>query len=593
MTRVALYARVSSERQAQQETIESQLAALRQRATADGCTVVPADVYADDGFSGATLARPALERLRDRIAEGGVDRLYIECPDRLSRRYAYQVLLLEEFKTGNVEVVFLQRPSGVSAEDTLLVQVQGMLAEYERARLAERCRRGKLHQARAGKINPLAAAAYGFRYVRRSDVEAAHYDVLLPEAKVVREIFDAFVHQQMSLYAIAQMLNDRQVPTRKGARWVAPTLHAMLKNPAYMGQAAYGKTVVSEVQPRLRPPRPRSTTARGRKTSRGTPPETWITIAVPPIVSAEVFAAAQEQLARNRKLSQRHAQGEVYLLQGLVVCACCGYAFCGTTRKSPERGATYRYYACRNLAASRGYASQACSNPSVRGEELDALVWSSVCQVLQEPERLEQEWQRRMEADGTLSDARSEHEQAQRWAATQERALKRLLDAYEAGALPLEELTPRAQRVREQLHHAQQLVKATEAKVTETTVLHAVVGRLHEFAQQVQDGLDRLDWTVRRQLIRTLVTRVEIDAEKVTVVYRLPPPPGNGPAPQAPPDSTGGSAICRLGQGRQDAKRRDNPLLSLLRLCVPLAPLRQIPDLRPSGQPLDGNDAGV
>src|SRR5215217_7625849 len=128
MKRVALYARVSSERQAQQATIDSQVAALQARVAADGHHVLPTDLYADDGCSGATLARPALERLRDRIAEGAIDVLYVHSPDRLARRYAYQVLLLEEFSAHGVSVVFLQGASGANAEDTLLVQVQGMIA---------------------------------------------------------------------------------------------------------------------------------------------------------------------------------------------------------------------------------------------------------------------------------------------------------------------------------------------------------------------------------------------------------------------------------------------------------------------------------
>ena len=570
MMRVALYARVSSERQAQQETIDSQLVALRQRATAEGCALLPDDEYVDDGYSGATLARPALERLRDRIAEGGVDRLYIDCPDRLSRRYAYQVVLLEEFKARGVEVVFLQRATGQSAEDTLLVQVQGMLAEYERARLAERCRRGKLHQARSGKVNPLSSAPYGYRYVRRLDAVPARFEVVLPEAKVVREIFDAFVHQQMSLYAIAHALDERGIPTRKGALWSAGTLFTMLKNPAYMGKAAYGKTEAIEAEPRPAV-RPRSASSRPLRVHRRASPERWISIEVPALVSAEVFAGAQEQLARNQQLSLRRAQRQTFLLQGLVRCALCGHAFCGRTCKDPKRGTTHRYYACRNPSASRQGIAHACTNPTVRAEELDAQVWSSVCQVLQDPERLEHEWRSRLENDGTVVDARAEQAQAQRWLAAQERIHQRLLDAYEAGALTLEELTARVPQVRERLQRAREMVQAADDAVTETTVLHAVVGRLQDFSQQVREGLERLDWSARQHLIRTLVSRVELDVEKVTVIYRLPPP-GRGPAPAEQEGSAAG-AVCRLSSRRRDAEtQRDEAggyLLLLFRLfCV-------------------------
>ena len=141
MKSVALYARVSSVQQAKQATVASQVAALEERAKTDGHVVLPADIFVDEGFSGATLARPALERLRDRAAEGGFEILYVHSPDRLARRYAYQVLLMEEFSQHGVSIIFLLGPAGRSAEDELLVQVQGMIAEYERAKILERCRR--------------------------------------------------------------------------------------------------------------------------------------------------------------------------------------------------------------------------------------------------------------------------------------------------------------------------------------------------------------------------------------------------------------------------------------------------------------------
>ena len=132
--RVAVYARVSSEQQAGESTIASQLAALETRVAADGLALLPEQGFADDGHSGATLVRPALERLRDLAASGGLDRVYVHSPDRLARRYAYQVLLVDELRRAGVEIVFLNRQIGASPEDDLLLQVQGMVAEYaERA----------------------------------------------------------------------------------------------------------------------------------------------------------------------------------------------------------------------------------------------------------------------------------------------------------------------------------------------------------------------------------------------------------------------------------------------------------------------------
>ena len=164
--RIALYARVSSEGQAEERTIDSQVAALVARIAQDGLVLDPEGRFLDEGYSGATLVRPALERMRDMAAAGAIDRLYVHSPDRLARRYAYQVLLLDELGRAGVEVLFLNRPIGTSPEDDLLLQVQGMVAEYERAKILERSRRGKRHAARSGRVNVFCGAPYGYRYVR-------------------------------------------------------------------------------------------------------------------------------------------------------------------------------------------------------------------------------------------------------------------------------------------------------------------------------------------------------------------------------------------------------------------------------------------
>lgn len=156
--RAAIYARVSSEQQTQQGTIGSQVQALRERVREDGLTLDEELCLIDDGYSGSTLVRPALERLRDQAAAGAVDRLYVHSPDRLARRYAYQVLLVEELQHCGVDLVFLNRPLGRGAEDDLLLQVQGIVAEYERAKILERSRRGKLHAARRGLGGCVGAA---------------------------------------------------------------------------------------------------------------------------------------------------------------------------------------------------------------------------------------------------------------------------------------------------------------------------------------------------------------------------------------------------------------------------------------------------
>jgi site-specific DNA recombinase len=229
MTHAAIYARVSSEQQAEANTIASQIAALQARVAADGLPLLPDHHFLDEGYSGATLIRPALERLRDAAALGQITRLYVHSPDRLARKYAYQVLLIDELQRAGVEVIFLNRELGRSPEDDLLLQVQGMVAEYERAKILERSRRGKRHAAQTGEVSVLSTAPYGYHYVRKQDGGGvARFEVVLHEARVVRQVFAWVGRDRLSIGEVCRRLKQTGEPTRTGkATWHAqePSLH--------------------------------------------------------------------------------------------------------------------------------------------------------------------------------------------------------------------------------------------------------------------------------------------------------------------------------------------------------------------------------
>jgi site-specific DNA recombinase len=255
VTRVAIYARVSSEQQTQQSTIESQVAALRQRVQADGLPLEDELCFLDDGYSGSTLVRPALERLRDIAWAGGFQRLYVHSPDRLARKYACQVLLVEELQRSGVELIFLNRTIGVSPEEDLLLQMQGMIAEYERAKIMERSRRGKRHAARRGSVSVLAGAPYGYRYVsKRTAGGEAHYQVVPEQARTVKQIFEWVGRDRLSLRKVCLRLQQQGIPSPKGKPvWDPEVLGKLLKNPAHKGMATFGRTRVGERRRRLRP----------------------------------------------------------------------------------------------------------------------------------------------------------------------------------------------------------------------------------------------------------------------------------------------------------------------------------------------------
>lgn len=357
-TQAAIYARVSSEQQAAAHTIESQLTALRERVATDELQLPTEWQFIDEGYSGATLVRPALERLRDLVAAGTLDRLYVHSPDRLARKYAYQVVLIDEFQRAGVEVIFLNRELGRSPEDDLLLQVQGMMAEYERAKIIERHRRGKRHAATAGSVNVLSGAPFGYRYVTKHDGGGqARYEIVAEEARIVRQIFDWVGRDRMSIGDVCRHLMRAEELTKTGrTQWDRSVVWAILKNPAYIGAAAFGKTRTGPLRPRLRAQRGRSLQPRRAYSHFDVPQGEWISIPVPAIVGADLFAAVQEQLRANQQHARQWRRGAKYLLQGLVCCQGCGYAYYGkaiSTKAAKGQKRDYAYYRCLGTDAYR------------------------------------------------------------------------------------------------------------------------------------------------------------------------------------------------------------------------------------------------
>src|SRR5215207_621105 len=255
--RAAIYARVSSDQQAERQTIASQVSDLLARAAAEGRDIGEEFRFLDAGQSGASLVRPALERLRDLVAMSAIDVVYVHAPDRLARAYAHQAVLIEEFARAGTQVVFLNRPIGQSPEDNLLLQLQGMFAEYERARMLERSRRGKRYLAQVGSVSVLSRAPYGYGYVGRgAGGGVARFEVIEEKAQVARHIFRWGGHERVSLSAAPGGLFEAGVPSPTGRRhWSRAMIHTMLLNPAYAGQAIYGRRQCVPWQPPLHPPR--------------------------------------------------------------------------------------------------------------------------------------------------------------------------------------------------------------------------------------------------------------------------------------------------------------------------------------------------
>ncbi|MBV8705461.1 MAG: recombinase family protein, partial [Acetobacteraceae bacterium] len=520
---VAVYARVSSDQQAERHTIDSQLSDLKARALGDGHRVRDDMLFVDNGHSGASLVRPALERLRDVASLSALDIVYVHAPDRLARSYAHQALLLEEFARAGVRVVFLNRPIGDSPEDNLLLQLQGMFAEYERAKVLERSRRGKRHRARAGAVSALSRAPYGYRYVtREAGGGAARYDVDEDAASVVRQVFAWVGHERLTLAGVCRRLYAANVPSPSGkAHWSRAMVHALLLNPAYAGQAVYGRRRCVPWQAPLHPPRGHDGLPRKPFRQVPAPVEQHIGVPVPAIVDEALFAGAAERLEENRRRNRERLAGVRYLLGGLLVCQKCGYGFTGHHHRGH-----WRYYRCCGTDRSRYGGERRCRARLVAVEPLDTAVWAEVCRLLENPARVLEEYQRRLDAV-QVSPRRIELDTLGRQLARARRAIDRLIDSYAEGLIEKSEFEPRIVALRRRAAGLEAEASGLRVAEEQARSLQLVIGKLDLFAEMVRDRLDAADWSTQRDIVCTLVKRIAVADDVVRVVFRVDPgPPG-------------------------------------------------------------------
>jgi site-specific DNA recombinase len=339
------------------------------------------------------------------------------------------------------------------------------------------------------------------------------------EAAVVQSLFTWVAHERCSLREACRRLEKQRIPTRSGRRlWEAATIRGILRNPAYRGQAAYGKTRIGERRPRLRPQRGRPEIPRRPGVSYARPGEEWISVTVPALISAELFEEATEQLQENRQRHRIRQQGAGHLLQGLVVCQSCGYACYGQSAKSAADQRRYGYYRCIGTDRRRGDGQRVCHLPTVSLRPLEETVWEDVRALLKDPSRIQAEYERRLEDRPASS---PHHEQLQTRRQRIQRGLTRLIDAYTEGLLEKSEFEPRLRSAKQRLSELDAEAKLLAERETLNLQMQTVIDRLEQFAQNVQDSLESADTNLRRELIRALVKRVELGAEEIRIVYRI------------------------------------------------------------------------
>ena len=535
MKAAAIYARVSSEQQKEENTIASQTAALIEFAREQGYGVPDEWVVEDEGFSGASLLRPGLERLRDLAAEGHIQAVLIHAPDRLSRKYAYQVLLTEEFARHGVETIFLKAPHSGTPEDQLMLQFQGMIAEYERAQILERSRRGKRHRAKAGEVSVLGGAPYGYRYIRKTRDAPARYEIDAVEAEVVRLVYDMYTVKGLSIGAIAGLLREMGPPTRRRVtRWERSVVWAILRNPAYKGAACFNKTQVGRRQKVTRPFRLSGRAVHGEKScSHERPRDEWIEIPVPAIVSDETFALAAERLADNKRFAPRRTV-EPSIVQGLVSCRKCGYALSRTSTRSSAR--KIHYYRCLGSDAWRHLGGLVCDCRPIRQDLLDQIVWQEVIRLIEDPTLIQAELDRRLDAARGAEPTKRRQDALEREQTRIRKSMERLVTAYQEDLLPLDELRRRMPELRAREQSARSELQAILDHAADRMSFLRLAETLAAFLQRLHESAQSLEIADRQKIVRLLVKDILVDNDTITIRHSIPSYPRTPPGTEPPSD---------------------------------------------------------
>src|SRR5262245_11882810 len=516
----ALYARVSSDRQQQQGTIASQLAALEQFAREKDYQVAPQHVFQDDGHSGARLDRPALDRLRETALAGEIEAVIALSPDRLARHFPYQYVLVEELEQAGCRVIFTQAPPGLEGlkalgekpEERMLEQMKSVFAEYERAQIAERCRHGRLHRARQGEIW-LARAPYGYSYSPRTETCPGKLVVNEEEAAVVRRIYIWLVDEQLSTYQIIKWLNQSGVCTRSGNQWwAAATVGGIFRNPVYAGTYYYNCRQKVEVKSAARAgdrlPKMRATW-RSRR-----PKEEWIGISVPQIIERQTWDRAQEQLRVNRERAPRNNKRHEYLLRGLLVCGCCRVRMYGVCGHGSRR------YQCPRKDTLR-ISPEPCPNRTVSAETIEGLVWRSVSELLRDPQLLIEQYQLRAQTVDETP-ARQEQQRLARKLQALKREEERLIDAFQAGVLDLKILKERRARIAEEVSRQETRQKALRAQIEQQEQQQSLLTSLEEFTRGIQASLDNPSFETKQKILRLVVDKIEFKEDEIGIKHLIP-----------------------------------------------------------------------
>ena len=509
----AIYARVSSTKQKDEETIESQLDVLIKHAYQNDLEFTYEWIFKDEGYSGTTLDRPGLDGLRDLVRENVLDAVLVYSPDRLARRYVNQLILEEEFSKYAVKIIYVNGSKNETPEDQLLKHFQGIFSEYERSQILDRSRRGKLYKARQGNKNILPKAPYGYISCRQD-----FFSINDQQAIVIREIFRLYAKEGYSLRSIAKHLDEKDISSPSGSKkWSPTTIREILRNTAYIGTAYYGKTEKGEGDSnRIARYSHLGKVVKAKNPKKNKPKEEWIPIVVPSIINESDFECAQHFLQKNKNLSSRNTKVPS-ILQGVLVCGICSRSY--YKRQYGKNGKKWCSYYCHSQITKD---VKWCGNPKLSQDQLDNIVWEKVMELIKHPKLIEEEIERRINENPKKKELENREQEIEKEIKRIKRAQDKLLDAYqETECLEINELKTRLQKLKVNERHLKRELESLQA----ISILDEKQANLHltmeEFRSQLNTNGKNMNIENKQKIIRSLIEEVIIMPGEITINHSI------------------------------------------------------------------------
>jgi site-specific DNA recombinase len=517
---IAIYARVSTSNQEQEGTIETQLCELNRFAKEKDYTIV--QTYTDDGWSGDSLARPALDQMREDAKKKIWDAVLIYDPDRLARRYSYQELVMDELKERGVDVLFVTVPEAKTDEDKIMYGMRGLFAQYERVKITERFRLGKVRKAREGNVMT-SEAPYGYSYIpkrgKKGDVDfvEGHYEINEYESDVVRKMFSWVADEGLALRGVVKRLQEQKILPRKSKRgvWNTSTLSTLLRNRTYIGEAHYGASyaVVPEN------PTSKEQYRKIKKTSRRMKPESeWIKIPVQGIIDIDLFDRVVKKLADNVMMSKRNTKNE-YLLSRKIWCTC----GCRRQGEGPLHG-RYLYYRCTNRVKSSPLPPK-CKSRGLNAREIDEIVWKKVAGLMSSPSLLRKQFSKWTQQKEKGSDGSSgiSIDQTKKEAIKLRKQIERYTKAYGENVITLDQLKGYLEPIKERISVLNKQISKEGIRNQEVQPFITIDNKdISSFAIRAKKVLKNLNFKSKKAIVMSVIDKVVGTPEQLQIYGYIP-----------------------------------------------------------------------